>query len=70
MDTDLAWDIHDKLIDEYFAMRKVINSDEQLKSNLLLEIYNGGQGGILASKKLTELETRPLQDTIENNLIR
>jgi phage antirepressor YoqD-like protein len=65
MDTDLAWDIHDKLIDEYFAMRKVINSDEQLKSNLLLEIYNGGQGGILASKKLTELETRPLQDTIE-----
>lgn len=65
MDTDLAWDIHDKLIDEYFAMRKVINSDEQLKSNLLLEIYNGGQNGVLASKKLTELETRPLQDTIE-----
>lgn len=65
MDTDLAWDIHDKLIDEYFAMRKVINSDEQLKSNLLLKIYNGGQNGVLASKKLTELETRPLQDTIE-----
>ena len=65
MDTDLAWDIHDKLIDEYFAMRKVINSDEQLKSNLLLKIYNGGQNGVLASKKLTELETRSLQDTIE-----
>lgn len=65
MDTDLAWDIHDKLIDEYFAMRKVLNSSEQLKSNLLLEIYNGGQNGVLASKKLTELETRPLQDTIE-----
>jgi hypothetical protein len=65
MDTDLAWEIHDKLIDEYFAMRKVINSSDQLKSNLLLEIYNGGQNGVLASKKLTELETRPLQDTIE-----
>lgn len=65
MDTDLAWEIHDKLIDEYFAMRKVLNSSEQLKSNLLLEIYNGGQNGVLASKKLTELETRPLQDTIE-----
>lgn len=65
MDTDLAWEIHDKLIDEYFTMRKIINSSEQLKSTLLLEIYNGGQAGVLASKKLTELETRPLQDTIE-----
>nr|DAL73397.1 MAG TPA: antirepressor protein [Caudoviricetes sp.] len=65
MDTDLAWDIHDKLIDEYFTMRKVINSDEQLKSNLLLEIYNGGQGGVLASKQLVELERKPLINTIE-----
>lgn len=65
MDTDLAWEIHDKLIDEYFAMRKVINSDEQLKSNLLLEIYNGGQGGVLASKQLVELERKPLIETIE-----
>lgn len=65
MDTDLAWDIHDKLIDEYFAMRKVINSSEQLKSNLLLEIYNGGQNGVLASKQLVELEKKPLIDTIE-----
>lgn len=38
MDTDLAWEIHDKLIDEYFTMRKIINSSEQLKSTLLLEI--------------------------------
>ena len=45
MDTDLAWEIHDKLIDEYFTMREIINSDEQLKSKLLLEIYNGGQAG-------------------------
>lgn len=45
MDTDLAWEIHDKLIDEYFAMREIINSDEQLKPKLLLEIYNGGQAG-------------------------
>lgn len=65
MDTDLAWDIHDKLIDEYFTMRKVLNSSEQLKSNLLLEIYNGGQNGVLASKQLVELEKKPLQDTIE-----
>lgn len=65
MRTEKAKAIRKQLRREYFAMRKVINSSEQLKSNLLLEIYNGGQNGVLASKKLTELETRPLQDTIE-----
>lgn len=65
MDTDLAWEIHDKLIDEYFTMREIINSDEQLKAQLLLEIYNGGQSGVLASKQLTELEKKPLLDKIE-----
>ena len=65
MDTDLAWEIHDKLIDEYFAMREVINSDEQLKAKLLLDIYNGGQEGVIASKELVELEKKPLLETIE-----
>lgn len=65
MDTDLAWEIHDKLIDEYFTMRKVINSDEQLKAKLLLDIYNGGQEGVIASKELVELEKKPLLETIE-----
>lgn len=69
MDTDLAWEIHDKLIDEYFTMREIINSDEQLKANLLLSIYNGGQEGILASKQLTEIEVqearKPLLETID-----
>ena len=66
MDTDLAWEIHDKLIDEYFTMREIINSDEQLKAQLLLEIYNGGQSGVLASKQLTELETKPLLDKLDD----
>lgn len=67
MDTDLAWEIHDKLMDEYFTMREKINSDEQLKAQLLLEIYNGGQSGILASKQLTELEKKPLLEKIEED---
>lgn len=50
-------------------MRDMINSDEQLKANLLLSIYNGGQEGVVASKQLTELEvkeaTAPLIATIE-----
>lgn len=65
MDTDLAWEIHDKLIDEYFTMREIINSDEQLKAKLLLKIYDGGQEGIIATKELVELEKKPLMKTIE-----
>ena len=38
MDTDLAWEIHDKLIDEYFTMREIINSAESSS----LELYNEG----------------------------
>lgn len=65
MKTEKAKAIRKQLRREYFAMRKVINSSEQLKSNLLLEIYNGGQNGVLASKQLVELEKKPLIDTIE-----
>ena len=45
MRTQKAKEIRKQLRREYFAMREVINSDEQLKANLLLEIYNGGQAG-------------------------
>lgn len=36
-----------------------------IRANLLLSIYNGGQEGILASKQLVELETTHLLETIE-----
>lgn len=65
MRTDKAKAIRKQLRREYFAMREIINSNEQLKAQLLLEIYNGGQSGILASKQLTELEKKPLLDKIE-----
>lgn len=71
MNSDKAWKIHDKLIDEYFSMREAINSNEQLKAKLLLSIYNGVQKGILASKELTEMEvkeaTAPLPQKIEED---
>lgn len=66
---DKKWEVMDRLIDEYFTMRAVINSEEQLKANLLLSIYNGGQGGIVASKQLSEIETKeaikPLEEKIQ-----
>lgn len=71
MKTDKAKEIRKQLRREYFAMREVINSNEQLKANLLLSIYNGGQEGVLASKQLTEMEvkeaTSPLLAKIEED---
>lgn len=58
MDTDLAWEIHDKLIDEYFSMRKVLNSINQQKAMLLLTIYDGGQDAVFASKELSKIEVK------------
>lgn len=58
MKSEKAKEIRKQLRREYFVMRQVIQSDEQLKANLLLSIYNGGQEGILASKQLTELEVK------------
>lgn len=71
MDSDKAWEIHDCLMDEYFAMRNVINSNEQLKAQLLLQIYDGGQDAVIASRELVEMETIPLRNTIaqQNQLI-
>lgn len=65
MRTEKAKEIRKQLRKEYFAMREVINSDEQLKAKLLLDIYNGGQEGVIASKQLMELEKKPLLETIE-----
>lgn len=68
MDDDTSWDIMDRLIDEYFTMREVIKSDEQLLSQLLLKVYTGGQDAVLASKQITEIEvakaTKPLLEDI------
>lgn len=59
-----------KYVKKFNAMEKLINSNDQLKSQLLLSIYNGGQDGILAAKQLTDLEvqeaTKPLYKEINH----
>ena len=64
-----AKEIRKKIRREYFTMRKIINSDEQLLAKLVLDIYNGGQNAVLSAKQLTEIEvnkaTKPLLETIE-----
>lgn len=68
MDTDLAWEVHDKLIDEYFALRDLFDSQ---KSQLLLIIYEGGADAIVASRDLVDMEVEskvaPLRAKIEEN---
>ena len=67
MNSEKAKEIRKQFRREYFAMREVIKNDEQLKANLLLSIYNGGQDAVIASKQLTELEKKPLLDKIEQD---
>ena len=59
-----------RYVKKFNEMEKTINSNEQLKSQLLLSIYNGGQDGILAAKQLTDLEvqeaTKPLYREINH----
>lgn len=64
MKTEKAKQIRKELRRQYFAMRNVINSNEQLKAQLLLQIYDGGQDAVVASRELVEMETAPLKNTI------
>lgn len=55
MDTDLAWDIHDKLIDEYFTMKQALRVLTR-EQELVLDLYEGGVKGIEANKELIQIE--------------
>lgn len=39
MDTDLAWEIHDKLIDEYFVMRKIVDIESWREKFYIPQTY-------------------------------
>ena len=56
MKTEKSKEIRKKLRREYFDMRHELNEIKQQKAMLLLQIYDGGQNAISASKKLTEIE--------------
>ena len=65
MRTDKAKEIRKQFRREYFVMREVIKSDEQLKKELLLKLYNGGIDSVEAHKQLSALETKHLTEKIE-----
>lgn len=69
MRTDKAKEIRKQLRREYFSMREIINSNEQLKAQLLLKLYNGGIDAVNAANELAKIESaevaKPLNDKIE-----
>lgn len=65
MKTEKSKEIRRQLRKEYFNMRKVIQSDKQLKAQLLLQVYNGGMESIEASKQLISIEKKTLINKIE-----
>ena len=71
MDDDESWEVMDKLIDEYFTMRQIIKSDEQLKAMYLLKaVESNGEESALAIKAYSDIrikeETKPLLEEINN----
>ena len=65
MRTNKAKQIRKKIRKQYFAMREILNKDEQLKKDLLFKLYQGGVESIEASRQLVDLETKPLLKKIE-----
>lgn len=67
MRTNKAKEIRKQIRKQYFAMREVINSDENLKKELAYKLMTGGIDSIEAHKQLVALETRPLIEKIEKD---
>lgn len=66
MKTDKAKDIRKQLRREYFQMREIINSQDQLRNQLLLQLFSNDSMVVAnAHKQLLELETKPLLEKIE-----
>ncbi|MDY4127590.1 phage antirepressor KilAC domain-containing protein [Peptostreptococcus porci] len=66
MKTDRAKEIRKQLRREYFQMREIINSQDQLRNQLLLQLFSNDSMVVAnAHKQLLELETKPLLEKIE-----
>lgn len=66
MDDDTSWDIMEQIVDNYFNMRSVINSQDNQKNQLLLSLFSNDPLIVAsAHKQLVALETAPLQEEIK-----
>ena len=66
MRTKIAKEKRQQFKREYFAMREIISSQEQLRNKLLLQLFSKDELSVAnAHKQLLELETKPLLEKIE-----
>ena len=66
MRTKIAKEKRQQFKREYFAMREIISSQEQLRNKLLLQLFSNDEMMVAnAHKQLLELETKPLLEKIE-----
>ena len=58
MDTDLAWEIHDKLVDDYFTIREIVNSKEKILAETFYKsiFSNTEEDRVLNTKLFGELK--------------
>lgn len=69
MDTDLAWEIHDKLIDEYFTMREIIKSDSYMIQDPVKRALAWVEEEKIRQKQQLQLEKqKPLVDAYKQFL--
>ena len=67
MDSDIAWEIHDELIDNYFKMEEQLEQINE-KDKLLLGLFSNDSLVVAESHKaLVALETKPLLEKIEED---
>lgn len=65
-ESEVAEHLRSDIIDILFNDKEKVSTLTR-KAELLLDIYNGGQEGVIASRELVELEKKPLLEKIEKD---
>lgn len=65
MRTERSREIRIKVRREYFTMRELIKDKRMEKGMLLLDIFEGGETAILASRKLVDLEVKKVESELK-----
>lgn len=67
MDTDIAWEVHDSLMDEYFRMREVIKNTLSAADIAMLRVVKSEtpEELMVAMREYNNTVVKPLQKTID-----
>lgn len=61
LDTDMAWDIQERLEETYFAVKEgKLTPQLTMEEQLALQVFHGGMEAVEATKVLVEMKTKPL----------